>query len=487
MTGRIPGADRGPHSVAAAAVLAADPLTEPHRLEELATDLPSTRPIVAANPSAPDYVLRFLATFHDPGIDAALAANPSALRAGAISPTEDDEPRWADAPTASRFDAIVLGPGAFGSDALGGIEPGEGAFVDESPTGELPIIDDSFRGSSGDASGDGSSEGGANWPPPLLGAASDEDPETAAEPTPITAFLGGSGTAAAAARRRQSGLPRSAALVLLPILVVAGVFAVVALATSSLSFGKSTPRRLGTTRTVPTLPAPPPQTVPFGPSGLGGASSTQPVTTVDATTSPTTSVEATTAVDASSASIALPEPTGAPDVATANAATTLRPAVLPATVKPTTTAAKPVTASQPGLSIDLADPSVQQAGSIAQQLLNAFATGDWSTARRLQPGDVTSNAQYDKTYADLHDGTVVLARAVSTGGGGYSVRLGIVAHQGFSGPKTTVLSCAHWNIDIGSSGVQRVSIVTVRTASGTIDADSVAAELRSSCANAALA
>ena len=471
MSSRFPGADRGPYSAAEAAAIAADPDTAPHRLQELAMDLPSTRPIVAANPSTPDFVLRFLATFHDTAIDAALDQNPSARRALASADPVDPAASgvdWADAP-------VVGAP--IGLDAF------EDGTVDAEPTGELPIVDD--------GSEDPAAEGGLAWPPPLLGAESGEDPETAAEPTPITAFLGSGGAAgvaaAAAARKKSSGMPRSSALILLPMLVILGVFAVVALATSLFSSGSDAPRRLGTARTVPTLPAPPLRTVPFGPTTVAGAASSSsasvagPVASPDTTGAPTTTAIATDPVTASPA-------TDAPDLVSGSA-TTLRPVVLPATVKPTTASptSQPSTASQPVLSLDLADPSVQQAGSVAQQLVNAFAIGDWSTARRLQPGDITSNAQYEQAYANLHDGTVVLAKAISLGGGGYSVRLGIVAHQGFSGTKTTVLTCAHWNIDISVPSVKRVSSATVRSASGTLDADAVSAELRSACANAALA
>lgn len=95
---------------------------------------------------------------------------------------------------------------------------------------------------------------------------------------------------------------------------------------------------------------------------------------------------------------------------------------------------------------------------LAQELATALAHDDWSRVRQLEPGKANlSDAQFFAQYNDLDESTAILVSAGDQGGGTYSLRLGLVAHQNGS---QTSLYCVTWVVSNGSKTVAESAVGT---------------------------
>jgi hypothetical protein len=198
-----------------------------------------------------------------------------------------------------------------------------------------------------------------------------------------------------------------------------------------------------------------------------GVFGTGPTTTA----TPAGTASATTALATQAATEATTPPSTAATTAAPPTATSTTSA---ATSAPTTAA--PVT----GTSTTSPDTSTS-AVATAQALLDALADGRWNDARVLNPGRNETDAFLQSQYGPLEQATIVPAKITPVSAGRFDLRFGIVAHEAQPTGQQTVLMCSHWQVDVATKTVQRISSVRLRVEGGYVQPGPVSAELSSTC------
>ena len=439
--------------------LAIDPSTSPAVLASLAEDRAAVRHFVAANPSAPVHILMWLHELRDPAIERALSSNPTATSANVVRMTMAP-PLPAPSPEAI-VPTTATGPAA--ATALG----------PNTPPGPTGVADPTQR-----------------IEPVVVGAAS-------AMPLAGTAAAGAGAGAGATMTHEHPGRGwASWAILLVPLLAIAGVAALVALVNSSGNNDRRPVTAAASTTLATLAPSAAPSTQPTLAPSTAAA-----VTAPPATDAPTTQAPDSSASPASEA----PATTAARPVTTARRpTTTVRPATTVAPTTPTTaratasvastTAAPPPTVlaatvvpTTSATPTTVSAAAVTAATGLAQRLAAALASSDWATARKINPAGALSDAKYGADYGNLTDSTVVPVVTTATGKSTYSMRLGLVAHETTpAGVRSTTLFCVHWNADTAASTIVQVDGSKVRTASGRVEASAVTSELKKACAAANL-
>ena len=92
-----------------------------------------------------------------------------------------------------------------------------------------------------------------------------------------------------------------------------------------------------------------------------------------------------------------------------------------------------------------------------------------------------SDAFLQSQYGPLEQATIVPARITPEAGGRFDFRFGIVAHEAQPTGQQTVLMCSHWQVDVPTRTIQRISSARLRVEGGYVEAAPVAAELSSTC------
>ena len=151
-----------------------------------------------------------------------------------------------------------------------------------------------------------------------------------------------------------------------------------------------------------------------------------------------------------------------------------------ATVPQTAVTAPPTTAPAfPGLAAGASSDTVASMAT-ATQLAGAYADGDWTTVRRLNPSRASrSDSELASAYGDLDASTPVWV----AGGGAVPLRLGLVAHQTRSGSQLTTIYCVSWSVDVPSATVYEDGsrADTLRSTSGWVDPASLVVDIQSRC------
>jgi hypothetical protein len=206
-------------------------------------------------------------------------------------------------------------------------------------------------------------------------------------------------------------------------------------------------------------------------SRVQGVFGTSPTTTA----TPAGTASATTALATPAATEATTPPsTAATTAAPPTTAPTATSTATVATSAPTTAA--PVT----GTSTTSPDTSTS-AVATAQALLDALADGRWNDARVLNPGRNETDAFLQSQYGPLEQATIVPAKITPVSAGRFDLRFGIVAHEAQPTGQQTVLMCSHWQVDVATKTVQRISSVRLRVEGGYVQPGPVTAELSSTC------
>ncbi|MGE0881234.1 MAG: hypothetical protein AB7L13_12555 [Acidimicrobiia bacterium] len=172
------------------------------------------------------------------------------------------------------------------------------------------------------------------------------------------------------------------------------------------------------------------------------------------TTAPSASTAAAPAAGAPTTAAPATASTAPATTAAATTATTVRPST---TVAPTTTARAATTApttaapstvvAAPATTAPSGSPEARVQAT-AQQLATALASGDWPTARRLEPARASwTDQQFTDGYGDLDASTVVPVSTNRMADGRYELKMVLVAFRTIKGAPVTTVFCGDWLVD----------------------------------------
>jgi len=216
-----------------------------------------------------------------------------------------------------------------------------------------------------------------------------------------------------------------------------------------------------------------PDAIVDAPTTTGAVTTAAPTTTP--TTEPPPTAAPTTAVPTSAATTA-PQTTAAPTAVPITAApttaapATAAPTTAPRSSAPSTTAAVADGVLQDPLPSGLTGAEVGSSLAAAQQLADALASGDWDTARRLNPAlSDLSDAEFEDGYGGLDRAALLLVDATPAGDGHDLVAV-LVANE-LAGVRTSFY-CVVSNVS-GEGTVRQRSADLVHRVPGTMAIDEV--------------
>ena len=176
-----------------------------------------------------------------------------------------------------------------------------------------------------------------------------------------------------------------------------------------------------------------------------------------------------------------------PTTTNSTALTTAVETIPPSTIPPTTVAAPSSVAvassEAPDTTAATAAPTdpVAAAATLAQQLADAFAAHDWTTARQISPTPVWSDAVYEQGFGSLTASRLVVARSEAVGSS-VKLWLGEIAHEEVSTGPQVSLYCARWDVDIAKGTIARISGRLLRHTAGDAEPADAEAVERTKCA-----